>query len=257
MTIPKLHVVGAGLPFVWMHAMLNSVESDSIYSLIDFEQLSQKLSVIRFDACNKSAQGDFSWEASTIELRRIAEKNNLGQMILGGCSMGSGTAIHAAVKYPELVKGLVLVTPPPAWEMRKTIHTVYKRVAQKSLNHPQLIRKLITQYPDPPNFYEEQYPGTRQQLLDLKLSFEPAYYTNIYLGGSVSDLPSREQISSISVPTLIVEQLNDENHPVSIARELNGLIKHSELFSVSDFNSYLKLREKIMDFINSNFIHKE
>jgi pimeloyl-ACP methyl ester carboxylesterase len=94
------------------------------------------------------------------------------------------------------------------------------------------------------------HPGTRQLLLEYRLGFEPYYYSSIYRGGAISDLPPREQISNINVPCLIVSQPDDANHPVKMAQELNNLIKGSEMFIVTDYDSYQKLQMKVCDFIN-------
>jgi 3-oxoadipate enol-lactonase len=237
--------------------MLNSVESDSVYSLIDFNQLAEFVSVIRYNVCNKSVSGDYCWDSSTKELIRIADDQKYDSMILAGASMGSGTAIHTAVRFPERVKALILVTPPPAWEMRRGVKTIYTKIAKKIDQHPELIKRLISINPDPPEFFEQKHPGTRQQLLNFRLSFHPRYYSNIYLGGAVSDLPPREQIAVINVPTFIVAHLGDENHPFEMACELNSLIKGSELYTVSDYKDYKKLQKKLKDFIDMATINNK
>jgi pimeloyl-ACP methyl ester carboxylesterase len=172
-------------------------------------------------------------------------------MILSGSSMGAGTVIYTAVKFPERVKALVLVNPPPAWEMRSGVKALYEKIASKGNQKyvPDILKRIIQRNQDPPEFYEQIHPGTRQRLLEYLLGFEPQYYSSIYLGGAVSDLPPRELISNINVPTLIVTVPDDENHPIKMAQELNNLIKHSELVVVSDFKSYQKLQKKVHDFV--------
>ncbi len=251
MKLPSLYITGSGQPFVWMHGMLNSVESDSLYSLINFNRLAELVSVVRYDTCNKSATGDYSWDAATGELLRMADVQNYDSMILAGCSMGSGTAIHAAVRFPERVKALILVTPPPAWEMRAHIKTIYNKIAAKADRDtiPEFLKRLIGQNQDPPEYFEQQHPGTRQQLLAHRLSFDPRYYSQIYRGGAASDLPDRQLIAKIKVPTLIVAQLNDENHPFEMAQQIHSLLKSSELVTVSDYSEYLNFQEKVSNFV--------
>lgn len=251
MELPSLYITGIGQPLVWLHGILSSVESDSVYSLIDFAQLAETVTVIRYNTCNKSVTGDYSWEASTEELMKIADVHNFGPMILGGCSMGSGTTIHAAVRFPERVKALILVTPPPAWEYRNSIKTIYTKIAHKADRDLEVLKRLISLNPDPPEFYEQRHHGTQQRLLNYRLSFDPQYYARIYSGGAVSDLPSREQIAAINVPTFIVAILNDENHPYKMACELNSLIKGSVLHTVSDYPDYINLQKKLRDFVVS------
>jgi pimeloyl-ACP methyl ester carboxylesterase len=252
MTLPvTLNIEGEGQPFIYLHGMLNSVESDSFYSLIDFHQLAQKAKVIRYDACGKSVEGDYRWDTMTDHLAGVVESGQYDPVIVGGTSMGSVTALHYAVKYPEKVKALILVTPPPAWEKREAVKAVYRKIASKCKANeiPDFLRRLISITQDPPEFYEQVHPGTRQKLMEYRLSFDPKYYPRIYLGGAASDLPSREQIAAIKVPTLIVALPEDENHPLDIAQELNGLITNSKLEVVSDFERYLSLQQRVDEFL--------
>lgn len=253
MNIPKLTIQGKGEPFVWLHGMLNSVASDSAYSLVDFNKVAEHASVIRYDACGKSIAGNYKWDAMTDQLYQVAEAQKYNSMIIGGASMGSVTALHFAVMYPERVKALILVTPPPAWEKRSGVKEVYKKIASKVDQSiiPEFLKRIISINQDPPDFFEQVYPGTRQRLLEYRLGFEPRYYSQIYNGGAASDLPSREQIAKIQVPTLIVALPDDANHPFEIAQELNSLINNSELVKVSNYQEYLEFQKNVSRFICS------
>ena len=251
MNLPELTIQGEGKPFVWLHGMLNSVESDSLYSLVNFNNIAGLASVIRYDACGKSISGNYEWDAMTDQLNGVAKAYQYDPLIVGGTSMGSVTALHFAVKYPEKVKALILVTPPHAWEKREGIKAVYNKIASKANQStiPEFLKRLISLSQDPPNFFEHKHPGTRERLMEYRLGFDPLYYSQIYKGGAASDLPSREQIAKIKVPTLIVALEDDENHPLNIAHELNKLIYRSELRIISDYNGYLLLQEKVLEFL--------
>jgi pimeloyl-ACP methyl ester carboxylesterase len=231
--------------------MLNSVESDSLYSLIDLNKVSEIASVIRYDACGKSVSGNYQWDAMTEQLKEVVEACQIDSMVIAGTSMGSVTALHYAVMYPEKVKALILVTPPPAWENREAVKAVYRKIASKVNQRtiPEFLKRLIALNEDPPDFFELEHPGTRQRLMEYRLEFDPLYYSQIYLGGAASDLPSRELIASIQAPTLIVALPDDQNHPLNIARELNGLIGRSELRVVSDYKGYLDLQNEVQEFL--------
>lgn len=250
---PKnLTVEGQGEPFIWLHGMLNSVESDSLYSLIDLHKLAESVQVIRYDACGKSTEGDYKWDSMTQQLSEIVETNRFEKVMIGGTSMGSVTALHYAVRHPEKIKALVLVTPPPAWEKREAVKSVYRKIASRAChgNIPEFLKRLISLTQDPPDFYERCHPGTRQKLMQCRLAFNPDYYPQIYLGGAASDLPSREQIAAIRIPTLIAALPDDENHPLDIAQELNGLITSSTLEVIGGYNQYVDLQEKMKLFLH-------
>ena len=238
---------------LWLHSMLNSVESDTVYPFFDFNALSRHVSVIRYNACDQSPDGNYSWDNMSDELIQLAMNQKLGPMILSGSSMGAGTAIHCAVKFPELVKALILVTPPPAWKMRAGVKTLYEKIARKADPDKisDLIKKLIANSPSSPYYISQNQNKTQKTLLEYRLSFDPAYYSRIYLGGAASDFPSPEKISGIKVPTWIIAQSDDENHPLPMAQELNKLISGSELSVISNYNDYLKIQEKAIHFIGS------
>lgn len=251
MITPQLTIQGEGQPFIWLHGMLNSVESDSVYSIIDFDQLSKQVSLVRYNYCDKSVTGNYTWDALADELIRIADVQNYSSMILGGSSMGAGIAIHAAVRFPERVKALVLVSLPPAWEMRSGIKKLYQKIAVKAGPHetPDFLKKLISQNHDTPYYFEQKHSGTLQHLLDYRLGFDPAYYSRIYYGGAASDLPSQQEIAKIKVPTLIAAIPDDINHPLEMVWALEKLIPESESVVIGDYDEYQKFQEKVLDFI--------
>lgn len=253
MKIPTLYTAGSGQPLIWLHGMLNSVESDSIYSLVDFEQLARKVQLIRYNACNKSVTGDYSWSGMVAELNTIIDSLNSGKVVLGGVSMGSGTALYTAIRNPEKVKALILVTPPPAWEVRVAVQALYEKIALRARpDHlPEFLKRIIQRNQDPPEFYEQLFPGTREKLLDLRMSFDPGYYYPIYHGGAISDFPEREELTQVKIPTLIIADPNDPGHPIEVAREMHQLIPDSKLVLITNSEDYNKLQETVSIFLSS------
>lgn len=251
--IPQLHIEGTGQPVLWMHGMLNSVESDSLYSMVDFKLLAQQVKLIRYNACDKAVNGDYSWNGLVEECNTIIDSLNEEKVVLGGMSMGSGTALYTAIRYPEKVKALILVTPPPAWEVRVATQAIYEKIAQKAQpDHiPNFLLRIIQRNQDPPDFFESRYPGTRKKLLDYRLSFDPAYYYSIYHGGAISDFPTREELAQMKIPTLIVGDPNDIGHPIEVAREMNELISTSKLVEIRNIEDYDKLQEIVSVFLSS------
>lgn len=251
MKIPTLHISGSAQTLVWMHGMLNSVDSDSAYSLIDFERLSQQIRLVRYNAGDQSPAADYSWNGLVEELSGIIDHLDDGKVILGGVSMGSGTALYTAIRYPEKVKALVLVTPPPAWEVRVAVQELYEKIALKARpDHlPEFLKRIIQRNQDPPEFFEQQFPGTRQKLLQMRMSFDPAYYYSIYHGGAISDFPEREELRKVNIPVLIVGDPNDPGHPIEVAREMQQLLPKARLVELENINDYHRLQETVSIFL--------
>jgi len=248
---PQLTIHGKGEPIVWLHGMLNSVESDSVYSLVDQYELAKYRQVSRYNYCNQSTSGNYTWPFLAGELIQVLNDQKIDRAVLAGLSMGSGTIVHAATQFPERVKAMILVTPPPAWEVRNKIKAVYRKIAQRTNpdSIPEMIKRLVSLTQDPPSYFEQVHPGTQQKLIEHRLSFEPGYYTRIYLDGAESDFPTREQISEISVPCLIIAYPDDVNHPFATALELNSLIRNSELIVVKNYTEHKELQAKVHDFL--------
>lgn len=254
MKIPKIYTKGRGIPFIWLHGMLSSTESDSLNPMLDFDSIAKTVKVLRYNYRDKNKNADYTWTSLSEELSHIIDYNDIESPILAGLSMGTGTILHYISNFENTAKALVLVTPPPAWESREKIKKVYKKIAQKtkSDNIPEVVKKLISSPTDIPEYVIEKYPEIREKIIECRLNFEPDYYKCIYSDGAISDFPSRELISKIKIPTLIIAQTNDDNHPIETAIELNQLIKKSELFVISNFDDYTKTSSII-----NNFIDKE
>merc|ERR1711915_204864 len=109
----------------------------------------------------------FSWSHLSRDMLKIAEDYGLEPTVLGGSSMGSASALYAAIQDPSKLSGLILMRPPTAWE---------ERLARK----PQLIeaaRKLREAKPE-------------------------SLYYNVLLGSAVSDLPPHQALENIILKTI-------------------------------------------------------
>src|SRR5690242_6825837 len=76
--------------------------------------------VVRYDARGhgrSAATGDdadYQWSALAQDMLGVLDALGAETAVLGGASMGTATALHAAVSSPQRVEGLVLVIPPTA-----------------------------------------------------------------------------------------------------------------------------------------------
>ena len=135
----------------------------------------------------------FSWPHLGRDMASLAPQFGLEEVVLGGSSMGSASALYAALQHQEQlgvkVVGLLLVRPPTAWEERLT-------------RRPQLL----------------------EAARDLHNSKPESPYYNVLLGSAISDLPPHQALHHIlDIPVLILTAEGDPTHPVTTARQLSSL----------------------------------
>lgn len=248
---PTINSNANGLPFIWLHGMLSSIKSDSLNPLLDFESIKQFAKVIRYNYRDKCENSDYTWKSLSEELSQIIVRHKIKSPVLGGLSMGVGTILHYVTSNQNDVKALVLYTPPPVYQDREPVKKVYRKVALKTNSEtiPDIVKKLIEKTTDIPDYVEEKYPDARKKIIESRLDFNPVYFTRIYNDGANSDFPDKNLISRIKIPTLIIAQTNDDNHPVKSAIELQKLIKGSELLYISNLEDYIKTSQIVNNFI--------
>lgn len=161
----------------------------------------------------------FTWENLAEDMIQIGEHLHLNQFLVGGQSMGSATALYATIKYPERVKGLILIRPPTAWHVRRARRGHLEEIANQS---------------------QERFPN------------EPNH--NVFRGAAISDLPPMDSslYSSITCPVLILCHEGDKAHPVETATTLSHLIPHAQLFiSKTQEDALREFPQLLLSFIRS------
>ena len=142
----------------------------------------------------------FSWPHLARDMARVGPQYGLEKVVLGGSSMGSASALYAALQQEEEevgveVVGLLLVRPPTAWE---------ERLARR----PQLM----------------------EAARDLHKAKPESPYYNVLLGSAISDLPPHQALHHIlDIPVLILTAEGDPTHPVTTARQLESLSPDTSL----------------------------
>src|SRR5579885_1383374 len=122
----NVKITGAenGIPFIWAHGLMASMAADDLVSWIKWDQLSDILRLVRYDARGHGQSEatanlpDYQWAALAQDMLALADQVGFTQFVAGGQSMGCATAIYAALAAPERIKGLVLMNVPTAWETR-------------------------------------------------------------------------------------------------------------------------------------------
>jgi 3-oxoadipate enol-lactonase len=225
---------GDGPDVVWGHGLTSSMASEDELGLFDWAALRTTNRVLRYDARGHGRSGstpdatDYSWSALADDQLALAEHLGIVSYVAGGASMGCATALHAAVRAPDRIRGLLLVIPPTAWQTRAAQIGTYAAMADlvEAGEHDMLLAgAAATPTPDP--FADD--PRWKERFPDLLAREDPTRLARVFRGAGTADLPTPDEIAGIDVPTLILAWTGDPGHPVTTAARLQELIAGSEL----------------------------
>jgi pimeloyl-ACP methyl ester carboxylesterase len=227
-------VAGKGQAFVWGHALLGSMAQDEDGGVLDWADLADIARVVRFDARghgrseNAGKPEDYRWDKLARNMWEVADSQTDGEVVLGGASMGCGTALHAACQRPDRVKGLVLVIPPTAWEWREPRKPGYRITANIVHCTRGLPFRLLGLLRIKSN--SEDFQRSSLSVMTRHLAKVPAQgVVGAMRGASLSDFPSREKLAALDIPTLILAWPDDRSHPLEVAEELRETMPGAQL----------------------------
>jgi len=106
-------IIGEGVPFVILHGFLGMGDN---WKTLGKEFSTQGYEVHLVDQRNHGRSfhhEDFSYEVLADDLKEYCEKKGSEQIVLLGHSMGGKTAMEFAVRYPEMVRKLIVVDIGP------------------------------------------------------------------------------------------------------------------------------------------------
>lgn len=223
---------GEGMPFVWGHSLMGSMQVEDRAGLWQWGALERHTQVVRYDARGHgNSDGsydrrDYRWERMAADMlavgTSVAAASGYARCLLGGISMGAATALHAAVQQPGQVAGLVLVLPPTAWETRPRQSAIYRRLAWVSGLFGAAPYRLLDALPIP-----MRQDGRSQLALHTARGLASAnpLHVQAALGGAArSDMPDLALLRKLRVPTLILAWEDDTAHPVSTATQLADIL---------------------------------
>ena len=188
--------------------MTSSRAHEDELGLFDWSAVDEAARVVRYDARGHGQteamqyyDRAYRWPCMVDDMLRAG---GTGPFVAGGAAMGAAVALWTALRAPKRVQGMVLVAPPPAWESRVPEAEQCERAAQvvEARGLPGLADD-VRRRPQPRIFAEElpEAPDvTARHLLTMEEKAVPA----ILRGAAASDLPSREEVRGLVVPTLVL-----------------------------------------------------
>lgn len=223
-----------GVPFVWGHGLTSSRADEDVLPLIDSAALAEHRQVLRYDARGHGSSGDLGtpadgdWAALALDQIALIDHVGWGDVVLGGASMGTATALHAALSLGDRVQALVLVIPPTAWETRATQVDLYEQMAQSVEEHGTGILEAGARATPPPEPFVDDSTWLDRRLAVLGAA-DPARLAAAFRGAGTADLPSPEALMTITAPTLVLAWTGDPGHPASTAERLGELLPNAEV----------------------------
>jgi pimeloyl-ACP methyl ester carboxylesterase len=197
-------------PLVLLHGGGDTIET-SFGHLLRALAASRRIIAFEQQGCGRTADIEdrpFSFEHSTDDTAALLKHLDIDCADLLGFSNGGTIAVHVAIRYPRLVRRLIVITAlmkrawadPQFWESMKT--------AQPDAMPAELREAYLKVAPQPENL-ESFFYKARNRMRDFK------------------DVPD-EAIRSINAPTLVVSSDRDVMRPEG-AVELFQLLPHAQL----------------------------
>lgn len=237
---------------IWGHGLTQSRTLEDAFGVLDWSNIAAR--VLRYDArghgeSDSTADLDgYSWEALAHDQLALATAAGVEAYVAGGASMGSATALHAAVLAPSRVSGLILMIPPTGWEQRSAQTDAYEQGAKIVEAHgvEPLIKAGALVAPPDPFVDDAEYHARRAEALR---GWDTTRLAHAMRGAVRAQLPTRDAIATISCPTLILAWSGDPVHPVGTAEELARLIPHAVVDIASHAIDVAQWTQRIADFI--------
>lgn len=216
-----------GHPVVQLHGLTSSRAHDRLLNL-DLGRGLSGTRLLRYDArshglsTGRTHPADYRWQSLADDLLKLLDQWFPGERVHGvGPSMGTGTLLHAAAREPDRFTGLTLMVPPTAWETRPAQAANYLAAAEL-IEAVGVEAFLATNSGTAPPPATMGVPKTVPDVADALLP-------SVLRGAALSDLPPREAMARIQVPTSILAWVDDPGHPLSTAESLAALLPNATL----------------------------
>jgi pimeloyl-ACP methyl ester carboxylesterase len=251
-------ICGEKKPFIWAHGLMASMALEDSLGWFQWDNLAKHARVIRYDARGhgkseaSDSPADYHWSNLAMDMLTIADQLNLTTFIAAGQSMGSATALYAALAAPQRISALVLVNPPTAWETRTAQAAMYQKLARAAnILGPRLMATSLNISLERllPAWLVEAMGDQVRVYTETLASFDKNTLVTVLKGASLSNLPDREELKKLNIPALILAWQGDSSHPVETAESLHALLSRSHLYIAEDMDDLHRWPQLIKEFV--------
>jgi len=246
----RVQVLGDGPPLVFCHGFTTTGEFWR-EQLAPFSRTHQVV-VINLPGHGPSASPanrKYSIDAFANDIAQVFEKLSLRDAVLVGLSMGGTIAQRFALKHPEKLAGLVLVGATPHG-LGPDVQVENVLAAISELGVEEASKRVI----------ERSFaPGTRDELIAFakrEVVQTPEHVAREAIA-SLNESDTREELSRISVPTLVVCGKEDRITPPTQSEELARGIHNAQLAVLDKAGHFPMLEvpeqfnERLLEFLNT------
>ncbi len=254
----NINVAGSGDALLWGHGLMASMASEDLVGMYEWDQFPDDRTLVRYDARGHGntapsfSPGDYHWKSLANDMLSIADALKIERFVAGGQSMGSATSLYAGLLAPERIKGMVLMNPPTAWETRAAQGKFYKKIARTgALLGGGTLAKIMAKDMGRilPQWLLDEYTGNVEEALVGMKSIKRRTLYNLFKGAALTDLPSRSDIQTIDIPTLILGWTGDQSHPIETSTELAKLLPQSELHIAERYGDFKRWPQLVREFV--------
>ncbi len=205
---------------------------------------------------SKSEQKDFyKLENFARDLKELIKKENIKNPVILGHCFGGMVATYFQTQYPQVSKALILIDTsfkPPFISP----HGVQQEFLKYLFD---ILVKITPDIKTKGHADFDQFVGTPD--IDLGRILSDIMHTSLksylLLCDQLVELDSKQLLSKISVPTLIIQGSEDSIFPMEVAEYLHSRIKKSELDIIEGANHILVLNNpKQLEESIENFLTK-
>lgn len=186
--------------------------------------------LVRYDARGhgRSTGGtdpvDYTWTRLADDLLAVIDTVSPDHPVdVIGMSMGTASALYAALRAPDRIRRLVLAIPPTAWETRAP-HVAGYRDGADIVDEAgvEAFLAAAAEQPQPPILDTLQRRPYTADVCEQ-------CFAALLRGAADSDLPDPAELTRITQPTLLLPWDTDPGHPVSTAERLAQVLPDATL----------------------------
>jgi pimeloyl-ACP methyl ester carboxylesterase len=225
---------GHGRPFIFQHGLCgDATQTQQVFP----DGTGFRCITVECRGHGQSESGNkenLSIETFASDIVRFVQERRLEKLVLGGISMGAAIALRIAVRYPELVKALVIVRP--AWLDSAAPINMHPNAFAGELIDSNLPGEALRTF-DASVMAGNLKNNGPDNLNSIRgfFSREPLSITAALLRQISSDGPgvSEADIRNIDCPALIIGNRLDFVHPLAYAHTLSGWIRDSRFIEIA------------------------